>query len=124
MKAYTFVEVLVVVAIVAVVMMMIIGGCNVYLDSQITEGRVVNKKFVAAHTTTHTNYIDVGDIQIPQTYSTHHPDAYYIYLEGKGKSGKTRTRQVAIDRQSYMILEIGDELKLSDIPLTPTAERE
>jgi len=124
MKAFTLIEALVVIAIIGILMAIVVGGCNVYLDSQITEGKVVDKKFVAAHTTTSTSYVDVGDVRIPQTHSTQHPDTYYIYLEGRGKSGKKRTRQVAIDRQSYMILEIGDELKLSDIPLSPTAERE
>lgn len=124
MKAFTLIELLVILAIVGIFGAIVVGGCNLYLDSQITEGKVVDKKFVAAHTTTSTSYTKVGDVSIPNTHSTQHPDTYYIYLEGRGDSGKTRTRQVAIDRQSYMILQIGDELKLSDIPLPVTAERE
>lgn len=127
MKAYTIIEVLVVLAVLAVIAVggiIIVAVCNAYLDSQITEGKVVNKEFVAAHTRTMTNYYKVGNVNVPITTRRHHPDTYYIYLKGYGKSGKIRTRQVAIDRQSYMILEIGYTLKLSDIPLTPTAERE
>ena len=40
MKAYTIIEVLVVLAVIAIFGTIIVAGCNVYLDSQITDCKI------------------------------------------------------------------------------------
>ena len=122
-KGFTLVEVLVVIAIISILFMIVFAGCQMYYNSKVTEGTVIERKFIPEHVESHTDsyYIDEDIPRIPIT--TYHtvPDQYIIWIEGQ-YDGKVRTRRLLVDRISYQMLRIGDHLKVSDLPLIPTAE--
>lgn len=120
-KAFTLVEVLVVLAIIGMACIFIMAGCYAWNSGHVTEGIVTNKQFIAEHTESETHYTEIGDIKIPVTTSHKVPDQYIIWLEGT-YNDKTYTRRVLVDRQSYKLLRQGQHFKISDLPLMPTAE--
>jgi len=123
-KAFTIVEVLVVIAILGILCAITFGGCHLFYASHITEGVVVWKKFVPEHQEEDTTYVSMGEDfpSIPITSYHTVPDKYSIGLQGEYE-GKIYVRHVYVDRTSYLLIEEGQQLKVSDIPLTPTAER-
>ena len=107
-----------------VVAIIAVSGCYVFNASHVTCGTVVSKDFYPEHQESDTTYIQVGDdITVPITNWHTVPDKYTIGLTGEYK-GKEYTRTVVVDKQSYLLIEVGQHLSIDDLPLIPTAERE
>ena len=92
----------------SVLLIMTFVGC-----SSITEGKVINKKFIPAHTdqTIITVPQRIGKITTIRTYpvTRSYPDQWQITFEGPNNKEELETRIVYVDKTTYDSYEIGDD---------------
>jgi hypothetical protein len=87
------------------------------------QGVVASKiTLVPAHTTTTTHYHKIGDVNIPQTVTTHHPDAWIFDVKGLGDDS-TRVETWKTTSKELSNVNVGDTLDFENYFWDNTKEK-
>ena len=83
-----------------------IDACN----PKLTEGTVVDKEYIAAHTTMQTTYVFTGKVMVPRVITRRHPDVWRIQVVGVLDNGEERTEWWDVGEALYNSVKIGDRV--------------
>lgn len=92
---------------IAILVFVAIDACN----PKLTEGTVVDKEYIAAHTTTQTQYVFTGKVMIPRVITRRHPDRWRILVVGFIENGDEHSEWWDVGEALYKIVKIGDRVK-------------
>lgn len=90
-------------------LMLMLSGCT----ERITQGEVVSKQFIPAHTETRITPLVRSNGKTttvtPVPFCYHYSDKYLITISGTDKDGNTRTAQYRVTKEVFEAVEIGAE---------------
>lgn len=75
---------------------------------KLIEGVVVDKEFIAAHTSRSTTFVYSGKVTVPIARTIHHPDTWRIHVSGMTEDGEAHAEWWEIGEALYSRIEIGD----------------
>lgn len=74
----------------------------------ITTGKIIDKEFHEAYSSTHTTMVMSGKTTIPVTTTDNYPDEWVVIIEGRNEEKELVKREVEVTEKEYQTLKIGD----------------
>jgi hypothetical protein len=87
-----------------IVLSLLLSGCTYRLS----EGRVIDKSYIPAHSYTYTSVILVGKVPIFQTHMGYASDSWSITIEGLDPKGRTVTNSINVSKTYYDSIAVGN----------------
>ena len=94
--------------VIAVVVLMVVAVFNI---PTLSEGVVVDKTFVPAHTKTRVQIVHTGKVAVPSRRTIHHPDTWRIHVSGISDKGSEMAAWWTVPEALYNSIEIGDRVR-------------